>query len=232
MFLFDERYRNFQMFSIQHLGAIVTLFLFVFILFRFKSTLQRNSKLDQTVRWTAAVVMFTFEVSFWIWTVTAFGFDIGLLPFGLCAMSLHLSVITLLLDSKKLFKIIYPWTVTGAFLSLAVADLSYGFPHFRYFHYFLNHSLFFLSSLYFLVVKKVEIKYRDILISTLVLLILTVPISLINLIFDGNHLFLRELPADVGFLFYWMGSFWVFGFMLFIFGLFNLWFLPLRKQKL
>jgi hypothetical integral membrane protein (TIGR02206 family) len=232
MFLFDERYQHFQMYSIQHFGAIFVLIIFVFLLIKSKNVLQNNDKLDYLIRFSTASIMFAFEVTFWIWSIATHGFDIGLLPFGLCAMSLHLSVIALCFDSKKLFKVIYPWTITGAFLSLLVADLSYGFPHFRYFHYFINHSLFFLSTLYFLVIKKVEIKYRDILISTLVLLLLTIPISIINLIFNGNHLFLRALPADIDFLFYWMGSFWVIGFMIFIFGLFNLWFLPLKGRKL
>jgi hypothetical integral membrane protein (TIGR02206 family) len=232
MFLFDDRYEGFQMFSLQHLAAIIFLVFIVFLLVKYKDLFKNNPKLDKTIRFGMAFTMLGLEIVFWVWSIRTFGFEIGLLPFGLCAMSLHLSIITLIFDQKKLFKLIYPWTITGAILSLGVADMNYQFPHFRYIHYFGNHSLFFLSSLYYLQVKNVKIVYKDILISSLLLFILTIPISIINFIFDGNHLFLRSLPTDIDFLFYWMGPLWILGFMVFIFGLFNLWYLPLRKRML
>jgi uncharacterized membrane protein YwaF len=121
---------------------------------------------------------------------------------------------------------VFPWAISGALLSLIVADLNYTFPHFRYFHYFGNHILFMIGNLYMLIVLKLKFFYPDLLKSSLYLLIYTVIIYPINFLLNSNHLFLRALPSGTEVMFGFLGSFWVLGFIFSIFLLFHVIYLP------
>jgi hypothetical integral membrane protein (TIGR02206 family) len=112
------------------------------------------------------------------------------------------------------FKFIFPWAVLGSLISLVVADLHYNIPHFRYFHYFLNHGFFLLGNLYLLIVAKMRLTYKDLLTSSLILLIYAAIMYPMNFLLDSNHLFLREVPSEVAFMYSFLGDFWVIGFVL------------------
>jgi hypothetical integral membrane protein (TIGR02206 family) len=227
MLFFDENLRNFELFSGQHLVALLVIATIIVLIFVFKKPLQANPKLDRRLRIGFAVTMLVMEWIFYLWVILPGGFTLELLPLGLCSMSMYLSCIMLFTNNEKLFKIIYPWAVGGALLSLLVADVGFRFPHFRYFHYFGNHGMFFIANIYLAVVKGYRLSYRELMKSCGVLLVLATVIYFINLLLGTNHMFLSELPAEVAFLFLWMGDpWWIFGFAFAIFALFHLVWLP------
>lgn len=146
---------------------------------------------------------------------------------------MYVTSFTLWTNNERTFKIIFPWAISGALLSLIIADLGYGFPHFRFIHYFGNHGLFLLGNLYLLMVSKFKFTYQDLLKSSLILLIYSIVIYPLNFILDSNHLFLREIPQEVAPLYGFLGSFWVIGFMVSIALLFQLIYIPfLFKRQL
>lgn len=215
------------MFSLSHGLALLVLILAIVSLFLLRNRINNNRSLEKKTRVFIAILMIILEWVYYAWVISRSGFMLSLLPLGLCAISMYMTAIALLTNSERIFKILYPWAVTGALLSLLVADMTFEFPHFRFFHYFGNHSLFLFGNLYLIFVSGYRIKYKDILKSSFILLCLAIPIYFINPILDTNHMFLRELPNEVSFLFGWMGDpWWVFGFSFGIFFLFHLLYLP------
>ncbi|MBE0701021.1 MAG: TIGR02206 family membrane protein [Acholeplasmataceae bacterium] len=232
MFLFDPHHETFEMFSFSHLIALIVLIACFTLMFIFRNKLKKNKKVDRYLRVIVASLMLLMEWTFYVWSISSGGFQLSLLPLGLCAMAMYLTVIMLFMNSENTFKLVYPWAITGAVLSLTIADTTFDFPHFRYLHYFGNHSLFLLSSLYFIFVKGYRIAYKDILNSSLVLFLISIAVYILNQIIHTNHLFLSELPKEVSNLYDWMGHpWWVFGFSFSIFALFNLWYLPFLGKK-
>ena len=222
--MFNEAYQGFEWFGLSH-GLAILFFIILFvlmILFKEKITDQH----DLWIRRSIAVLMITMEWTFYTWSLVRGGFQTSLLPFGVCAISMYVTAYTLWFKSEKAFKIIFPWAIIGALISLTVADLSYNFPHFRFFHYFGNHGLFLLGNLYLLIVGGMRMTYKDILKSSLILLIYAAVMYPLNFLLDSNHLFLREVPSEVAPMYEFLGDFWVIGFVFSIALLIQIIYLP------
>lgn len=210
--MFSDRYQTFEWFGLTHGLAIlflITLFILM-IVFQHKIT----PKVDVILRRGTAIFMVAMEWTFYIWSIIQGGFQTSLLPFGVCAISMYVTAYSLWFKSERVFKFIFPWAVLGSLISLVVADLHYNIPHFRYFHYFLNHGFFLLGNLYLLIVAKMRLTYKDLLTSSLILLIYAAIMYPMNFLLDSNHLFLREVPSEVAFMYSFLGDFWVIGFVL------------------
>jgi uncharacterized membrane protein YwaF len=205
MFLFDESYNTFHAFSIGHLLGILFFIILIVLMVIFRNKI--GPRMDLIFRRKVAILMVLFEWIFYIWSLSRGGFQTSLLPFGVCAISMYVTAYTL--------------------FSLVVADQTYNFPHFRYIHYFGNHGLFLLGNLYLLIVLKLKFTYKDLLKSSLYLFIYAVIMYPINFLLDSNHLFLREIPAEVAPMYQFLGNLWVIGFVISIFMLFNLIYLPI-----
>ena len=158
MFFFDDTYQTFEPFSFAHGMAIVILIALLTLLLVFKNRI--TNRTDRIIRRTLAIVMIFLEWTYYTWVLIRSGFNTGLLPFGVCAISMYVTSIALWGKNEKLFQFIFPWAISGALISLVVADLSFTFPHFRYIHYFGNHGLFLLGNIYLLVVCQFKFNYK------------------------------------------------------------------------
>lgn len=229
MFLFDDTYETFEPFTIAHGAAILLLMLLLVTILVFRNKI--SSKIDLWIRRSLAITMIVLEWTFYTWSLSRGGFNTGLLPLGVCAISMYVTSFALWQRSEKAFQFIFPWAISGALISLTVADLSFTFPHFRFIHYFGNHGLFLLGNIYLLVVCKFKFSYQNLLKSSFILLIYAIVMYPLNFLLDSNHLFLREIPAEVAPMYAFLGDFWVIGFVVSIFALFHLIYLPFLLKK-
>lgn len=218
--MFSEQFLGFEWLGLAHIGALVVVMILFILMMIFKKGITMKS--DRYIRRCVAVLMILMEWIFYAWSLLRGGFQTSLLPFGVCAISMYVTAFALWFQSEHVFKVIFPWAITGALISLVVADLNYTFPHFRYIHYFGNHGLFLLGNLYLLIVSGYRFTYKDLLRSSLILLIYAAIMYPINYLLDSNHLFLREVPHEVAPMYAFLGDFWVIGFVISIAILFQL----------
>lgn len=195
--MFNNKYNQvFPMFGFGHLILIVVLVLAVLVVYLLKDKF--NEKGDKIFRLTLGITMLTLETTYWIWQIVSGTLVFKtMIPLGLCAMTMWLTSIALITNNKKLIKITLPWSFIGAILSFIVVDLTFVFPHFRFFHYVINHLLFFVGNLYFLFTKRIEFTYKDLNRSVITLIIVAGLVLIVNFILNTNHMFLRELPDGV-----------------------------------
>jgi hypothetical integral membrane protein (TIGR02206 family) len=224
MFFFDPNLETFEMFTMAHLIPWLIVFIVIALMVVFKDRI--STKLDLYLRRSTAILMIFLEWMFYYWVFSTGTPDLTLLPLGVCALSMYITSYALWTKNEKVFQLIFPWAISGALISLVVANMSFSFPHFRYIHYFGNHGLFMLGHLYLLIVCKLKFNYKHLLKSSLVLFIYTVIIYPINFLLDTNHLFLREVPHEAAPLYSFLGTFWVLGFIFSIFMLFHVVYLP------
>lgn len=227
--MFSESLQGFEWFGLSHLFALLWIVISIVLIVLFKNKI--STKVDLILRRTIALLMITMEWTFYTWSLSRGGFQTSLLPLGVCAISMYVTAYTLWTKNEQTFKLIFPWAISGALLSLIIADLGYNFPHFRYIHYFGNHGLFLLGNLYLLFVCKFKFTYKDLLKSSLILLIYAIIIYPLNFLLNSNHLFLREIPHEVEPLYGFLGNFWVIGFMVSIALLFQLIYVPFLFKK-
>ncbi len=185
-----------SMFDYQHL-IVLSFFIIVIVLFYIFKDKISSKQFETRFRISLALFLLIFETLFHIWILSRGSYSLSMIPFtGYCAFVNLLTIITLLLNKPKWFNYLIYYALTGAFFSLVFVDMSFAFPHFRFFHYFLVHFGFLLASLYYYFTNKIEINYKNLFISTSFVFGYTIIILIVDLIFNQNWFYLFVNPVE------------------------------------
>ncbi|MCP8970796.1 TIGR02206 family membrane protein [Ectobacillus sp. SYSU M60031] len=126
------------------------------------------------------------------------------LPLELCSLSILLSAVLLLTGNRFLYDLVFFIGIAGALQAVLTPVLSFGFPHFRYLHFFFVHLMIIWTSLYFTWVKGYRPTLRALWRTMLVLNMLLPVVWLVNWMTDGNYMFLMRKPSSQSLL-DWLG---------------------------
>lgn len=184
--MFDEKYAAFRVWGASHIAAIAVSFILIALFFVFAKKLKG---LDPFYERLTGVIMLLTEAVFLVWQFTVFGPSAEHLPLNLCTISLYINIFALLTGKKNFIKHTAFFSIAGAVIAIIVPMQGYDFPHFRYLHYYLNHLLIVLTSLYML--KDLpKVTYRGILISELSLTAFAIAaVHSVNVFFGTEFMF-------------------------------------------
>lgn len=187
----------FSFFSTQHINALLFLLGIYILIFLFRKKL-RNPKIDIKIRYLIAVALILQELSYNIWHYFTGTWQVGsTLPLHLCGASIILSAIMMINKNYTLFEINYFWGLGGAIQALLTPDIGiFGFSHYRFFQFFTSHGLILVAVLYMVFVHQYAPKHRSIWKVFGITLIYTGFITIFNLIFKGNYLFICWKPEN------------------------------------
>ena len=184
------------LFSTSHVVAIFTIIAFTVII----SQLFRKPQLEKyrvIFRYTFFFVFLVEEILYKIWRIAIFHSPIREnLSLNLCAITIILLMIVLINKNERLFELTYFWGLAGATQAILTPDIGqYGFPHFRFFQFFLSHGsivavVVFLTVVEGLKPKKGSIKRVFIMTNAYALVIF-----LVNYILGTNYLFISRKPV-------------------------------------
>jgi len=202
-FLFDERYvRDFPLFGWLHILILALAVGSLVGLYHLRERLRRPA-VGRVFRYSVAGLIVVAEFVFQMWMASLHGWRWAeVVPLGLCAMMEWITVVALVFDLKSVIKVVLPWAFVGALLSFVVVNMgtSYGFPHFRFFHYFGIHWLFLAGNLYYLFTDRFRYAYRDLISSTVWLAGVSLAVLAVDLATNQNFMFLVEWPSELGFV--------------------------------
>lgn len=188
---------SFVMFSTEHVMAVVFLLLCVFLLFRSKQMLSNGRKNMRVIERTFAGSLFIIEILYHVWMLTTDRWSLShSLPLELCSISLFVTIFLLWTGNRELYFFVFFAGIGGALQALATPVLDVGFPHFRYFHFFYTHIGIILTALYFTWVKGYRPTFRGIVKAMVALNILLPFVFFLNLLCEGNYMFLRMKPTN------------------------------------
>lgn len=195
--MFNEKYNNqLSMFDLQHLLTLLVMLVIVVLIFMFKNRFTGNRRNDKIFRYSLASFLLVFEVVFHIWTLVNKQYTIDMLPLiGFCAMCNVLTIYYLFTDNRKVANLTIYYACDGAFFSLVFVDISYGIPHFRYFHYFYVHFGFLLAGLYYYATNKLTLSSKNINRASLYLILYTLVLLVLDFVFDKNWFYLKQSPV-------------------------------------
>ncbi|WP_456271375.1 YwaF family protein [Bacillus sp. AK031] len=192
---FDYENYPFDLFSNSHLLAISMMFLLVLGLFWFREEIIASWK--KPLRFLLIGLLVFGEISFQYWYFVNDKWDISInLPFQLCSLSLYLCTIMLLTRSFRIFEISFFVSMTGAFVAMITPELFFGFPHFRYFQFFIAHTAIVLSCLYMVWIEGFRVTYASVFKSLAALNIIAFFVFLIDIAIDANYMFLAHKPIN------------------------------------
>lgn len=191
--MFNEKYQGFESFSLTHLIAILVCVTVAVLIIVFRKKFQ--SRLAHNVfRFTMAGLLFTFELTFHIWTAVSGNYWFDIIPLELCAICNIATIIALVFDLNKVFEIIYTWAICGAMFSLIFVEQPYLPPHFRFFHYFLIHFGFMLANIYYVATGRAKLTRKKLNLSMAILFSASCLVWMIDVISGMNFMFFLQSP--------------------------------------
>ncbi|MGG4488008.1 TIGR02206 family membrane protein [Metabacillus idriensis] len=196
--IFQQRYEDnpFSAFSAVHFSSIFLLLLTLWLLFLFRKKLLNENR-NKAARWILAGTGFIFELSYHLWLILNGTWNAAYtLPLELCSISLFLCFILLFTKSRRVFEVVYFTGLAGAFFALLTPELNYNFPHLRFLHFFVTHSVIILTCFFFVCVEKYKVTFRSVLKTMGFLNAAAVIIFFINQTAGGNYMFLSRKPVN------------------------------------
>ena len=186
----------FEMFSRQHfwirgitaIGVVLSIY----------AVRHSGERVNKYARYSVATIIIIMELLFQYWHLHIGNYSWGRdLPFDLCTISQVLIVVLLLKPSRYWSEILFFWAFTGALQALLTPGFEYefGFPHFRFWNYFVCHALIIWAACYFAFVQGFRPYAISLLRSFFWLNVLAFIVGFINIATHGNYMYLCYKPA-------------------------------------
>ncbi|MFJ7969803.1 TIGR02206 family membrane protein [Psychrobacillus sp. NPDC096389] len=230
----ENTLNTFVLFSSEHLAAISVLFLCVLILFLLKKVLVRPLNNTLLVERVFAVSLLVMEVAYHLVLVQEKTWSLSeSLPLHLCSLTLLCSIILLWTGNKRFYDFVFYAGMGGALQAILTPSILVNFPDFKFIQFFYVHIGIILTAFYILWVKGYKPTFKG-LIKTMVILNIVFPfIFVLNILIQGNYMFLREKPIN-GSLLDFIGPYpwYILSMEVVAFTLFLITWLVFRKRKI
>ncbi|MEW4218321.1 YwaF family protein [Rossellomorea marisflavi] len=186
----------FKLFSVSHITAILLTLVGILFLFLFRNKMGHKGK--RVLKICLIASLFLSELTFHLWYLIKGEWTIETnLPFQLCSLSIYLCVIMLLTKSYRLFEVTYFASMAGALIAMITPELFYGFPHLRYFQFFVAHAAIILSAFYMIWMEGFHVRFTSVLRAFFSLNAIAVVVYFIDRVTGANYMFLAHKPYNL-----------------------------------
>lgn len=189
--------QEFALFTLPHILPILLLLAALYFLHRFRDSLG-NSRYETNFRYILGFMLIICDMSYY-WRLAACPWlssgPAEHLPIGVCAWSVIFSSFMLIGKSQKLFDIVYFWLLSGSLFALLTPTvLTYCGPtRFRYYQFWLEHTLGYVAIFYMIFVHRMRPTFRSMVRSYCALLALAAFAAWVNHMIPGaNYLYMAR----------------------------------------
>jgi hypothetical integral membrane protein (TIGR02206 family) len=161
-----------------------------------RSSRLEEQKTDKIFRYLIAAALILQELSLNIWRLYEGTWSAAdSLPLHLCGILVITCPIMLVTKSYKIFELAYFLGLGGASQAILTPDIGiYGFPHYRFYQFFVSHGLIIFSILYMTFVHKYRPNFKSFLKAFAFLNLILPMVGIINFITGGNYFFIARKP--------------------------------------
>lgn len=191
---------EFSLFTPAHFAPVVLMLLVIWLIYKNKDSL-RKSKFEENIRYVLAFAMIVCDMSYY-WRLAAMpslgGNAMNDLPIGVCTWSVILGSFMMVGKNQTLFDIIYFWLLSGSLFALITpTPLTYTGPtRYRYYQFWLEHTLGYISLFYLIFVHNMRPTVRSAVKSWIALAVLAVFSYWVNTMIPGaNYLYMARPEA-------------------------------------
>lgn len=228
----DNLQQTFRLFSWMHVIPVLIVLSISVLIYKHKDALKKEPSIHY-LRLSLAGLILLQEVLLQIYRLRTGIWSISLsLPLQLCSIGVLLTAYLLITQNKKLFQKVVFILLIGASLALMTPGINsgYGFPHFRYFQFFIAHGLIVINItvLLFVFDYQKNIEYKHLLSNFVSLIGIALLVYVVNLVTNGNYMYLMHKPAP-GTLFDAFGPYPIYIFQILLLGIpffFHLFYFP------
>ena len=188
---------EFALFTFAHFAPILALAAALYLLWRNRDAL-RQSKHEETIRYILGFALIICDMSYY-WRLAAAPWlsegPVANLPIGVCGWAVIFSSYMIIGKKQSLFDIVYFWLLSGSLFALITpTPLTYTGPtRFRYYQFWLEHSLGYIAIFHMIFVHGMRPTIRSMVRSYTALLALAALAVWVNHLLPGaNYLFLAR----------------------------------------
>ena len=195
----EELQGTFVLFSTSHLVAATIVFFLTGLVIYFKDEI-RESRYYNVLRIGLGAAILLQELSLNIYRIVRGEWMISTsLPLQLCGLGVLTTAIVLFTKSRKLFINTFFLMLIGAFMAILTPGIerNLGFPHFRFFQFFVSHGLIVINFTFILFVMNFQenIRYKHVYTNVLAGIMIASVLLVVNLITGGNYMYLMAKPG-------------------------------------
>ncbi|UOE96010.1 TIGR02206 family membrane protein [Alkalihalobacillus sp. LMS39] len=185
----------FDMFSMSHL---VVLLLFLTLLVGLYLGRPRMKQKGKTlIRYILIVILISCEVSFHLWFILHDQWTVrGNLPLQLCSISIYLCTFMLLTRNHSLSEVTFFFGIGGAIQAMITPELFYGFPHYRFFHFFIAHMAILYACFYMIWYERLHLTFQSVIKAWVSLNVIAIFVFFVNHLTGSNYMFLARKPTN------------------------------------
>lgn len=196
LFQLNPNYLPFQLFSWPHIMTLIITVLLLICLYKYKFYIK--TRYQRLLRYTLIAILITGEVAFHLWYIYHDKWSIQVnLPLQISTISMYLGVIMLLTRNQRVFEVTFFIGTVGATFAMITPELFFGFPHMRFFHFFIVHIAIIIANFYMVWIEGFQATWRSIVKAFFVLNIIAAMVFTINHSIDANYMFLNQAPRGV-----------------------------------
>lgn len=125
------------------------------------------------------------------------GFDVKQdLPFHLCRALCLMMPFVMLIRNRFWLGVSYFWIIVGTLNANITPDIEFGYPHYDYFNYWLQHSGLIILPIYAIFVYELRIKWRDFFNAYIGVNLFLVLSLIVNFILKSNYMYSSAKPPS------------------------------------
>ncbi|WP_040157540.1 YwaF family protein [Nigerium massiliense] len=187
---------RFVTFSASHWAALAVLALCIAALVTVGRRLGESGR--RRVLVGIVVVLWGTELSYHAWrALSGTWTPKEMLPLHLCSVLVWASGFLLLTGNRRLYELSYFWGLAGATQALLTPDIGvYGFPHYRFFQFFVTHGLIVATAVWFTAVEAYRPTWASWRRALVTLVCYGVVVFGVNTVVGSNYLFLNRKPSS------------------------------------
>ena len=179
----------FHLFDPIHLFTIGLIFLLSILLYLFRKRFTERGRLF--FRYGASIIIIINEIFWHIWNIGGGTWNIQkMLPLWVCSVLIWLIPFLLISKSRWLYDFYYFMGIIGALQAIATPDIGiYGFPHSRYFQFFIGHGGLLLAIFYMTWVEGFRPTWKSVWKVLIGMNIYWAFTGIVNALIDSNYLY-------------------------------------------
>ncbi|MEP6647439.1 MAG: TIGR02206 family membrane protein [Saprospiraceae bacterium] len=186
--------QGFQTFSFTHFATLIVLVIFTMVMIRLGQKADGKMKIwigYSIASASLAVLLIDLGIRF-----MHNGIDVLVdLPLFMCDLAALVLPFIILQQNRKWIGIFYFWALAGTLQALITPELNDNYPSFEFFRYFIMHGAIVSAVLYYVVVMKVIITWKDLLNAVVYAQVYLVTIHIINMMLGSNYSYTMAKPA-------------------------------------
>lgn len=191
---------EFSLFTPAHFAPIVLMLLVIWCIYKNRHELAK-SKHEEKIRYAVAFALIICDMSYY-WRLAAMpslgGNAVENLPIGICAWTVIFCSFMMIGKSQTLFDIVYFWLLSGSLFALITpTPLTYTGPtRFRYYQFWLEHTLGYIAVFYLIFVHGMRPTVRSMVKSGVAMAVMVLIAYWVNTMIPGaNYLYMARPEA-------------------------------------